>query len=275
MSDHPPIPLSLTERWKAHTISQKTDLRAKLLDAVARYEGWEESAVALVDEAIMPTLESTHPTPDSLIEKLEAVKHEAPNHPRGIGFNEGLETAVAIVGQHQAKLEGILGAMAVEAEYAENQRRENPAEKDNPWKDCPTSRAAYAIWRRLDPDDKIGKGLGMPHRFYEAAECALKAAGLPKPVSSVMDTDKALSKSKEQEELAIAPEAAGLEARCDRPAPATQQPVGKPNMLATLIACDVMIRNLIHETEWEKDPAVKLVLSENMHYIRAASTDRE
>jgi hypothetical protein len=48
--------MNLTERWKAHTISQKTDLRARLIDAVAAHEGWEESAIALVDEAIIPVI---------------------------------------------------------------------------------------------------------------------------------------------------------------------------------------------------------------------------
>jgi len=47
---------------------------------------------------------------------------------------------------------------------------------DKPFEDNPTTRAADAIWKRLDPKDEIGKGLGMPHRFFEAAQAALKAA---------------------------------------------------------------------------------------------------
>lgn len=48
--------LSLIDRWKAHCTSQKTDLRAKLIDACSEHQGWEESAIAIVDEAIMPVL---------------------------------------------------------------------------------------------------------------------------------------------------------------------------------------------------------------------------
>lgn len=61
----------------------------------------------------------------------------------------------------------------------------------------------------------------------------------------------------------------------ERAAALSEQPVDQPNILATLIACDVMIRNLIHETEWENDPAIKLVLSENTRCIRGASTKRQ
>lgn len=46
----------LTKKWKQHSISQKFDLRAKLIDACAKHEGWEESAIAIVDEAIMPII---------------------------------------------------------------------------------------------------------------------------------------------------------------------------------------------------------------------------
>lgn len=48
---------TLTERWKKHTLSQKVALRDKLIEVVAIHEGWEESAVALVDEAIMPVIQ--------------------------------------------------------------------------------------------------------------------------------------------------------------------------------------------------------------------------
>ena len=68
MSNDPPnaIPLSVksyTERWKEHLQSTKLDLRGLLIESVASHEGWEESAIALVDEAIMPLIRS-HPTPD-------------------------------------------------------------------------------------------------------------------------------------------------------------------------------------------------------------------
>lgn len=36
-------------------------LRAKLIDAIAEYMGWEESAIAMVDEVIMPVIESEYP----------------------------------------------------------------------------------------------------------------------------------------------------------------------------------------------------------------------
>lgn len=38
----------------------------------------------------------------TLIEKLEAIKHIDPNHPRGIGYNEGVSQAIEIVRRHEA-----------------------------------------------------------------------------------------------------------------------------------------------------------------------------
>lgn len=52
---------------------------------------------------------------------------------------------------------------------------------------------------------------------------------------------------------------------------APQQPDEKPNVLRAIIANDVMIRNLIHETPWQKDPAVQLVLADNIRLIQIES----
>ena len=49
---------SLAERWKEHFMSQEITLRGLLIEAVAEHEGWEESVVALVDEAIMPLMDA-------------------------------------------------------------------------------------------------------------------------------------------------------------------------------------------------------------------------
>lgn len=48
---------SLAMRWQAHLASTSLDFRGLLIEAVAAHEGWEESAIALVDEAIMPIIE--------------------------------------------------------------------------------------------------------------------------------------------------------------------------------------------------------------------------
>ena len=37
----------------------------------------------------------------SLIEEMESVKNSAPTHPRGVGYNEGLDTAIEIIRNHQ------------------------------------------------------------------------------------------------------------------------------------------------------------------------------
>lgn len=48
------------QRWLEHISTGKLDLRWHLVAAIAHHQGWEESAIALVDEAIMPLL-SQHP----------------------------------------------------------------------------------------------------------------------------------------------------------------------------------------------------------------------
>lgn len=101
MTKQPPNPVTLTERWKAHTISQKTDLRAKLIDAVARHEGWEESAIAMVDEAIMPII-IHQTTPDRLVENLKLMKPDFGEHGPGertAAYMDAIDDAIAMVRQ--------------------------------------------------------------------------------------------------------------------------------------------------------------------------------
>ena len=52
---------SLQEKWQEHMHAKKLDLRWHLISAIAEHEGWEESAIALVDEAIMPIIQSEYP----------------------------------------------------------------------------------------------------------------------------------------------------------------------------------------------------------------------
>jgi hypothetical protein len=47
---------TLTDRWKEHCAGPKDSLRAKLIDAVSAHEGWEESAVSIVDTAVIPVI---------------------------------------------------------------------------------------------------------------------------------------------------------------------------------------------------------------------------
>lgn len=44
------------EGFKEYLNAPKDNLRAKLIEAVCHHEGWEESALALVDDAIMPVI---------------------------------------------------------------------------------------------------------------------------------------------------------------------------------------------------------------------------
>lgn len=46
------------ELWLEHMTGPKDNLRHELIEAIACHEGWEESAVALFDEAIMPILQA-------------------------------------------------------------------------------------------------------------------------------------------------------------------------------------------------------------------------
>lgn len=53
-----PIPTAgLSKLWAEHQKGPKSTLRAKLIEAIAKHEGWEESAIAMVDEAVMPALQ--------------------------------------------------------------------------------------------------------------------------------------------------------------------------------------------------------------------------
>lgn len=76
MTTHPPISKTLTERWKEYTLSQKTDLRTKLIDAVACHEGWEESAIAMVEETIMPIIRAQAIADSSLIDRLTEIRDD-------------------------------------------------------------------------------------------------------------------------------------------------------------------------------------------------------
>lgn len=40
---------------------------------------------------------------DRLIQQIEASKHKNPNHPSGVGFNEGLDDAITIIRQHETQ----------------------------------------------------------------------------------------------------------------------------------------------------------------------------
>ena len=77
-------------------------------------------------------------TSDSLIallqEEIDATIHLAAATARGDGgltYIDGLSRAIAIVRQHKAKREGVLGAMAVEAEYAADNQYEIPDNADD------------------------------------------------------------------------------------------------------------------------------------------------
>lgn len=47
---------SLEDRFSEYLAAPKDSLRAKLIEAVSLHEGWEESAISLVDEAIVPVI---------------------------------------------------------------------------------------------------------------------------------------------------------------------------------------------------------------------------
>ena len=61
---------TLKRRWLEHLYNSSIDLRSLLIDAVAKHEGWEESAVALIDEAIMPVLKNVEQSEISVVKEL-------------------------------------------------------------------------------------------------------------------------------------------------------------------------------------------------------------
>jgi hypothetical protein len=93
--------------------------------------------------------------------------------------------------------------------------------RGDPFSHSPTRLAAEAIWHRLDPQDEIGQCGTMPMRFFEAAELVIEAYLRATKGATGMGEEKAVKKSTGQEELVIAPEAAGLETRCAQPSPAS------------------------------------------------------
>lgn len=102
-SPEPPIPMSLKDRWLEYMASTKLDLRGLLIEAVSEHEGWEESAIALVDEAIMPVLESEYPTPDrALIEKLEELApRQRSTEMYRLGFSQCKASAISVAREHR------------------------------------------------------------------------------------------------------------------------------------------------------------------------------
>lgn len=40
---------------------------------------------------------------NTLEQAIAAIKHDAPNHPRGVGYNEGIDAALHVLRQHQAE----------------------------------------------------------------------------------------------------------------------------------------------------------------------------
>lgn len=67
------------ERWIEHCAGHANNLRSHLINAVAEHEGWEESAVALVDEAIIPVIywQETETMGDASTRKDEELSKEA------------------------------------------------------------------------------------------------------------------------------------------------------------------------------------------------------
>lgn len=63
---------SLKERWMDYMKSTHLDLRGLLIEAVSQHEGWEESAIALVDEAIMPVLDGDRPCEICVISEIRS-----------------------------------------------------------------------------------------------------------------------------------------------------------------------------------------------------------
>jgi hypothetical protein len=103
-SHEPPIPMSLKERWLEYLASTKLDLRGRLIEAVSDHEGWEESAIALVDEAILPVLGGESPAPDwdGMVEKLKKIERSPKTHKarRWVPLVDVME----LIRQHEAEL---------------------------------------------------------------------------------------------------------------------------------------------------------------------------
>lgn len=85
---HPPIQKSLKERWQDYLAMTTLDLRGLLIEAVCVHQGWEEGAIALVDEAIMPVLtdegRTPEPSPTDGVEAAAKALHEKYREARSV-----------------------------------------------------------------------------------------------------------------------------------------------------------------------------------------------
>lgn len=69
----------LKARFKEYLATPQNTLRAKLIHAVSMHGGWEEAAVALVDEAIMPIVAKQQELLARAREALEECAREMPD----------------------------------------------------------------------------------------------------------------------------------------------------------------------------------------------------
>lgn len=82
--------MTLAEKFKEYLEGPQDTLRAKLIKAVSLHQGWEESAIAIVDDAIIPVVEECQARVKELEVELEADKQLIRN---AIEANAKLEVA--------------------------------------------------------------------------------------------------------------------------------------------------------------------------------------
>lgn len=63
---------TLKQRWLDHTNAPHDNIRAKLIEATSQHLGWEEGAVMLIDEAIMPVINEEHKIAKQQPDKTES-----------------------------------------------------------------------------------------------------------------------------------------------------------------------------------------------------------
>lgn len=79
---------SLKERWAEHASGPTSSLRYQLIEAIACHEGWEESAIALYDEAIWPILKAAMEAGELLVSRNTAVR--VPVHEAAVNWIHGM-----------------------------------------------------------------------------------------------------------------------------------------------------------------------------------------
>lgn len=122
MTDESLSGITLKERFAEYLASPKDNLRSRLIEAVSHHEGWEESAIAMVDDAIIPAINEHKADCQRKLDEIFSMgdastrKDEDSEEKRFTPLSKGVETSPASSDPREMRYvdEEKLGQIAVE-----------------------------------------------------------------------------------------------------------------------------------------------------------------